>query len=654
MNAKGFLILIAVTFVAAAQLPGATFNIANGDLTALKNAIATANSNGEDDIIELAANGSYVLADVDSGYDGLPTVMPDGGKALTIHGNGSLLQRSTASGTAQFRILDIEFGGNVTISDLGIANGITDYGGAIYNRGTLALNNCTFNNNSALLGGAIYNDGNDGSATLTVQNCAFSNNFGGQYGGAILNDGDLGNATLTVVGSTFNNNSSDEGGAICNSIQSSGGGNAVVDVSNCTFTTNSAFGGGAVASDGYGSPATMTVSNCTFNSNSTQSGGVGGAIYCRHSDIALTNVTLVGNVAGAGGGAIYNTVGFGPSVTLTNCTLSNNSAATGGGIYNNGADSGSARTALRSTILKAGTSGANIFNSSPGTVESSGYNISDDNGSGFLTATGDQISTDPLLDPAGLEDNGGPSQTIALQYNSPAIDKGTSAGLTGTLTTDQRGTGFARVVNEGIPQPAGGDGTDVGAFEFGAGPIAPTSVVSRKFHGSDNSAPYFDLPLPLSCASAGIECRRNSGSDANGPNVGHDDELIVTFGNILGVSGVDVATGKSGDGTTASFAVSNNVVTVDLHNVPNARKLTINLRNVSDGTNSGLVSIPVGVLLGDLNGSARVDAADVSLVRQQSLQTITTSNFREDVNASGRIDAADVSVVRQQTLTSLP
>jgi hypothetical protein len=62
----------------------------------------------------------------------------------------------------------------------------------------------------------------------------------------------------------------------------------------------------------------------------------------------------------------------------------------------------------------------------------------------------------------------------------------------------------------------------------------------------------------------------------------------------------------------------------------------------------------MGVLLGDVNASRRVDAADVSLVRQQTLQTVTTSNFREDIDFSGRIDAADVSIVRQQTLTSLP
>lgn len=62
----------------------------------------------------------------------------------------------------------------------------------------------------------------------------------------------------------------------------------------------------------------------------------------------------------------------------------------------------------------------------------------------------------------------------------------------------------------------------------------------------------------------------------------------------------------------------------------------------------------MGVLLGDANGSSRVDSGDVSLVRQQTLQPITGSNFKEDINLSNRIDSGDVSIVRQQTLTSLP
>ena len=88
----------------------------------------------------------------------------------------------------------------------------------------------------------------------------------------------------------------------------------------------------------------------------------------------------------------------------------------------------------------------------------------------------------------------------------------------------------------------------------------------------------------------------------------------------------------------------------------NAQYLTVTLTGVTDvaGNSGNVLSPQMGVLIGDVNASGRVDSGDVSLVRQQTLQTITTSNFREDINASGRIDAGDVSVARQQALTSLP
>ena len=66
-----------------------------------------------------------------------------------------------------------------------------------------------------------------------------------------------------------------------------------------------------------------------------------------------------------------------------------------------------------------------------------------------------------MLDPAGLQDNGGPTQTIALQADSSAIDKGKD--FTGT-SQDQRGSvrpfDFAAIDNA-----AGGDGSDIGAVE---------------------------------------------------------------------------------------------------------------------------------------------------------------------------------------------
>jgi hypothetical protein len=141
-------------------------------------------------------------------------------------------------------------------------------------------------------------------------------------------------------------------------------------------------------------------------------------------------------------------------VTLISCTISSNSAsALGGGIYNK-------RVAnLGNTILNAGASGANIRNSFPGTVASLGYNLSSDNGGGFLTNSTDQINIDPMLGP--LQDNGGPVFTHALLNGSPAIDKGKN--LNGD-TTDERG--FPRTFDDlAIANAINGDGTDIGAYE---------------------------------------------------------------------------------------------------------------------------------------------------------------------------------------------
>jgi hypothetical protein len=168
--------------------------------------------------------------------------------------------------------------------------------------------------------------------------------------------------------------------------------------------------------------------------------------------------------------------------------------------------------------------------------------------------------------------------------------------------------------------------------------LTPTGAVSRKTHGA---AGTFDVTLPLSGA-AGIECR--SGGTPTGNHT-----IVVSF--TTPISAVASATCA---GNPATTSISGNQVTVNCTGVPNAQTIAINLVGVSDGTTTINATVPMGVLLGDVNGSARVDAADVSSVRQQTLQTITTSNFRNDINASGRIDAADVSIARQQTLTSLP
>src|SRR5205823_4506741 len=105
----------------------------------------------------------------------------------------------------------------------------------------------------------------------------------------------------------------------------------------------------------------------------------------------------------------------------------------GAGFYNGGSVS------VNNTIFK-NSDGANIFSPS-GTVVSTGYNLSSDNGGGFLTAVGDQINTDPLLGP--LQDNGGPTFTSSLLSGSPAIDAG-DPNFAPPPDYDQRGIGFPR------------------------------------------------------------------------------------------------------------------------------------------------------------------------------------------------------------------
>ena len=95
-------------------------------------------------------------------------------------------------------------------------------------------------------------------------------------------------------------------------------------------------------------------------------------------------------------------------------------------------------------------------------------------------------------------------------------------------------------------------------------------------------------------------------------------------------------------------------MTVPLTNIANAQRIAVTLFSVSDGTNTNNVSIPMGVLLGDVNGSGVVTSGDTNLCKAQALQPLTSSNFRNDVNASGSITTGDVNIIKQNALNSLP
>ena len=68
----------------------------------------------------------------------------------------------------------------------------------------------------------------------------------------------------------------------------------------------------------------------------------------------------------------------------------------------------------------------------------------------------------------------------------------------------------------------------------------------------------------------------------------------------------------------------------------------------------GNVPVSMGVLVGDVNGNAAVNASDVGLTKSQVGQPFSGSNFREDVNANGTISSTDVAIVKFDVGTALP
>jgi CSLREA domain-containing protein len=250
------------------QRAGATvFNIANGDVPALKAAITTANSNQQDDIINLAANGSYLISAADNGRNGLPIVGVDGGHTLTINGNGATLSR-TGAGT--YRLLQVSFA-TVVVNALIMQNGELDpsdtpgdgqFGGAILNdHGNLTVTNCTFLNNHGYDGGALANDAASGNASLTVLNSTFAQNHVGRSGAALFNN----QGTFAMTNCTISGNYGDGILGGNPGIASFGGNNKVGSgtIVHCTFyrnvfrLANPAFGDSGISVN----QSTVTISN---------------------------------------------------------------------------------------------------------------------------------------------------------------------------------------------------------------------------------------------------------------------------------------------------------------------------------------------------------------------------------------------------------
>ena len=171
--------------------------------------------------------------------------------------------------------------------------------------------------------------------------------------------------------------------------------------------------------------------------------------------------------------------------------------------------------------------------------------------------------------------------------------------------------------------------------------IRPQQVASRKTHQLAGS---FTISLPV-VGNYAIEPRRGGTS-------GKDFEVVAIFpvplASLTGASVTSPDNQAAMDAPVVTTASGHGTGTMSLHNVNNAQLLSINLSGASDGVNTANFVVPMGVLLGDLNGGGFVDSADVGLVQRQNGKSVAFANFRMDVNASGFIDSADVGLVQRQ------
>jgi hypothetical protein len=278
----------------------------------------------------------------------------------------------------------------------------------------------------------VFNIGS-GNLNVTLSGLTVANGIANfSAGGGIFN---ISAGAVTLTNCTLSGNTAQEGGGILN------GGSGTLTLIASTLSGNSASNlGGGMANFGSG---VVTLTNCTFSGNSADPNS-GGGIYSNGSGaVTMTNCTLSGNYARLYGGCM-DYMGSG-AVTLTNCTISGNRANDGNGIYN-----GNGTVTLKNTICVDGVTG-NTVNAGSDSILGG-------------TATTAGLQVDGMGNPV-LQNNGGPTQTIALVPGSPAIDAGNNAlavDVNGNpLTTDQRG--LSRIV---------GGTVDIGAFE--AQPVPAT------------------------------------------------------------------------------------------------------------------------------------------------------------------------------------
>ena len=391
---------------------------------------------------ELILDCDYEFSREDMQYDwGGKYIVQDGvkiDKDIVIDGRGH-----TINGHLKIRLLQVSETANVVLKNIYFMNGkacntLDDMGGAVLNKGTkcISINNCTFDNNKAIIGGAVNN--------AHIVNCKFIDN-NADYGGAVYSSTD----TVQILYSKFINNTANDGGAIHASnnvrvknsifennkaeghliLQSKGGAikcGKNLEIDNCIFAKNYADDyGGAV----YADTITLTTAPSYFFMNSVDD-NQGGAIYTNKFETDVKYAVFINNTVRGNddGGAIY--INDENHVTFSNCYFENNRCGDeGGAIY---LDSKYSHLTLKDNSFInniAGDEGQTVFNKGYYGKISDNYwgnkNPSSDNDQLVewkqWTTNINHADDNPL--------NSYPNQTITSKVNNISHDKIDSKGI---------------------------------------------------------------------------------------------------------------------------------------------------------------------------------------------------------------------------------
>jgi hypothetical protein len=266
-------------------------------------------------------------------------------------------------------------------------------------------------------------------------------------------------------------------------------------------------------------------------------------------------------------------------VELLFTTINGNFASSGSGIWSLSGIIGSKGT------LIANNPPANCFLASPNLVHSYGYNLADD-ASCSLSGTGDLSNAPAGVDPSGLQNNGGPTRTVALLPNSPAVDHippGDCTDVSGNpVATDQRS--FLRPENSGC---------DIGSYELLNINWLVPSLIVQAIPGSTLNGLVLSSELSLARGSDGINPPTEPVRLAVGPYtaaipVGSFQQVVspagqlsyVFTGNINGAAvGVTIALGSDG-----AYQLAATASPVDLRGISNPVPVSIIIGNDAGAT----------------------------------------------------------------------